>query len=174
MTPPTRPGRPHAPRTSNARLPSPGRLRQGSRPSQGSRAPGTRRGRVRDEGSVVVVTLFLVLAGFVFAGLVLDGALALATKNEAISVAQSAARDGARQLDVRGLRVNGVLQLDQAQAKTSAENWVRRAGMTGTVTVDADTVSVSVQTSQPTQLLQLVGLRSLPITAQATAIAVQP
>jgi hypothetical protein len=111
-----------------------------------------------------------------FAGLVLDGGLAVSTKVHAVSVAQSSARAGARELDVTALRTTGVIRLDPARAEATARDWLARTGMNGTVTVTvtADTVTVSVTTTRRTQLLQPIGIGAIPVGATATATAVQP
>jgi hypothetical protein len=114
------------------------------------------------------------LAVLAFAGLVLDAGLAISTKVRAVSVAQSAARAGARELDVAALRTTGTIHLDPNKAEATARNWVARTGMTATVTVTADTVTVSVATTRRTQLLQMFGIGSIPVGATATAVAVRP
>jgi hypothetical protein len=130
--------------------------------------------RSRDDGTVTGYTVVTTLAVLAFAGLVLDGGLAVATKVDAVSVAQSAARAGARELDVAFLRTGGGLRLDPDKAHDAAQQWVDNAGLSGTVIVAGDTVTVTVTTSHGTQLLQLVGIDSIPIGATATATAVQP
>jgi hypothetical protein len=127
-----------------------------------------------DAGTVTAFTVILVLAVLAFAGLVLDAGLAISTKVHAMSDAQSAARAGARELDVAALRANGTIRLDPTQASTTAREWLSRAGLAGTVVVTTDTVTVSVSPARRTQLLQLIGLDSIPVTATATAEAVQP
>jgi hypothetical protein len=128
----------------------------------------------RDAGTVTGYTVITSLAALAFAALVLDGGLAVATKVEAVSVAQSSARAGARELDVAYLRASGVIRLDPAKAHDTAQQWVNNSGLSGTVTVARNTVTVTVTTAQHTQLLQLVGISSIPIAASATATAVQP
>jgi Flp pilus assembly protein TadG len=128
--------------------------------------------RERDTGSVTAFTVILVLAVLAFAGLVLDAGLAISTKVRAVSVAQSAARAGARELDLGVLRTTGAIRLDPAKAGATARTWVARTGMTGTVTVTADTVTVTVTTARRTQLLQLIGVGSIPVGATASAVAV--
>ena len=98
-----------------------------------------------------------------FAGLVLDAGLAISTKVQAVSDAQSAARAGARELDVAALRTNGVIRLDPAQAQAAARSWLTRAGLAGTVTVTPDTVTVTVTTVPPH-----------PTAAAASALRVHP
>jgi hypothetical protein len=119
-------------------------------------------------------TIIAALAGILFAALVLDAGLAVSTKVDAVSIAQSSARAGARELDVVYLRETGGIRLDPGKAYDTALGWVNNSGLTGTVVVAGNTVTVSVSTHRDTQLLQLVGIASIPITAKATATAVQP
>lgn len=128
----------------------------------------------RERGSVTAFTLILIVASLAFAGLVLDAGLAVATKVDTVSSAQACARAGARELDVEALRTRGVVQLDRGTARTTAQDWLRRSGHTGTVTVGADTVTVTITTAHRTQLLNLLGIDSIPVSATETAIAVQP
>jgi Putative Flp pilus-assembly TadE/G-like len=126
-----------------------------------------------DEGSVTAFTLIAVLAVLAFAGLVLDGGLAVATKVQAISVAQASARAAASDLDLTALRTTGTVRLDPAQAEATARDWLHRAGMTGTVSATADSVTVTVTTRRRTQLLGLIGLDTIPVDATATATAIR-
>jgi hypothetical protein len=119
-------------------------------------------------------TIIATLAGILFAALVLDAGLAVSTKVNAVSIAQSAARAGARELDVVYLRETGGIRLDPTKAYDTAQDWVNNSGLSGTVVVAGNTVTVTVTTHRDTQLLQLVGITSIPITAKATATAVQP
>ena len=130
--------------------------------------------RCRDVGSITAFTLTVSTALFAFAGLILDGGIAVSTKVDAVSAAQAAARAGARELDVAQLRASGNIQLDPVQAGETARRWLDQAGYTGTVDVSGDTVTVSVHTSSDTQLLQLVGVDSIDVRATATATAIQP
>jgi hypothetical protein len=114
------------------------------------------------------------VAALLLGGLVLDAGLAVSTKVNARSVANAAARAGARELDVAALRTTGVVRLDRAKAQAAATSWLARAGLPGTVTVTGDTVTVSVTTSRPTQLLNLAGIGSIAVHATATAEAVVP
>lgn len=143
-----------------------------------SRRPNRCRNRCRpgrgDAGTVTAFTVILTLAVLAFAGLVLDAGLAISTKVQAVAAAQSAARAGARELDVAALRATGTIRLDQAQAQATARDWLTRAHLSGAVAVTPDTVTVNVHTSRRTQLLQLIGLHAIPITATATARAIQP
>jgi hypothetical protein len=131
--------------------------------------------RIRsDGGQATAFTVVMTVAILALAGLVLDAGLAVSTKVEAVSAAQSAARAGARELDVAALRTSGVVRVDPAKARTAAQDWLGRARLTGTVTVTGNQVTVSVTTERQTQLLHMLGVASIPITATATADAVVP
>jgi hypothetical protein len=127
-----------------------------------------------DHGTITGYTVITTIAVLLFAGLVLDGGLAVATKVHAVSVAQSAARAGARELDLVHLRTTGQIRLHPAQAHHAARAWLDRAGLAGTVTVAGDQVTVTVTTTRNTQLLQLVGISAIPVGATATATATPP
>ncbi|MBL1102900.1 pilus assembly protein TadG-related protein, partial [Streptomyces coffeae] len=58
----------------------------------------------QDRGQVTAFVVGIVAALWLFAGIVVDGGLALAGKARALDVAQEAARTGAQQLDVGRLR----------------------------------------------------------------------
>jgi hypothetical protein len=128
----------------------------------------------RDRGSITGYTVIITIAAIVFAGLVLDAGMAVATKVQAISVAQSAARAGARELDLAHLRATGTIRLDPIQAETTARNWLQQAGWSGTVTVAGNQVTVTITGTSDTQLLDLAGIGSIPVGATATAAAIPP
>ncbi|SCE63768.1 Putative Flp pilus-assembly TadE/G-like [Micromonospora matsumotoense] len=127
-----------------------------------------------DRGAVTAFTVVWLVAALLLGGLVLDAGLAVSTKVNARSVANAAARAGARELDVAALRTTGVVRLDPAKARTAAASWIARAGLPGTVTVTATTVTVSVTTSRPTQLLGLAGIGSIAVHSTVTADAIVP
>lgn len=132
-----------------------------------------RRGR-DDRGTVTAFTVVWVAAALLLAGLVLDAGLAVSTKVSARSVANAAARAGARELDVAALRTRGVVRLDPVKAQSAATSWIARAGLRGSATVSGSTITVTVDTEQRTQLLNLAGITSIPVHATATAEAIVP
>jgi hypothetical protein len=134
------------------------------------RAKGSR----GDRGSVTGYTVIVTIAAIVFAGLVLDAGMAVATKVQAISVAQSAARAGARELDLAHLRATGTIRVHPVQAQASAQDWLARAGWSGTVTVTGNEVTVTITGASDTHLLGMVGIGSIPVGATATATAIPP
>ncbi|HVV12112.1 pilus assembly protein TadG-related protein [Amycolatopsis sp.] len=130
-----------------------------------------RMGRLREDqnGRVTAFVVILVTAILLFAGLTLDGGLALAAKVRAIGEAQEAARAGAQEIDLAAYRANGALRLAPQQASAAARAYLAAAGHAGTVSVAGDTVNVTVTVSQSTRLLGLVGIDSLTVTGTGQA-----
>ena len=128
-------------------------------------------GRLRgDQGSGTVWAIGIVAVVALLAGAVLDGGNAMAARVQALDIAQQAARAGANQLDLAALRNQGLVRLDPGAAQTAAEGFLREAGVTGTVTATAAQVSVTVTRSQPTLVLQAIGVDTIGMTATATAV----
>lgn len=141
-------------------------------------------GRLRFDDSGRVTAFFVVLttAVMLFAGLVLDGGLALAAKVRAIGAAQEAARAGAQAIDLGAYRTDGTLRLDPDRAAALARSYLadatisrshatggRPSGLTVSVVVVGDTVTVTVAVSEPTQLLGLVGISSIRVSGTGSA-----
>ncbi|MGW7514146.1 TadE/TadG family type IV pilus assembly protein [Streptomyces sp. NPDC054796] len=135
-----------------------------------NRHAARRRGSVGDDRGQV--TAFLVaLAGVVvlFAGLAVDGGLALAAKVRALSEAQEAARAGAQAVDLEAYRATNVLRLRPDQARDLAQRYLADTGDSGTAIATEQSVTVTVTARQPTRLLRLAGLRTLTVTGSGTA-----
>lgn len=130
---------------------------------------GPRRLRGDEDGRVTAFVVIMALAALLFAGLVLDGGLALAAKVRAIGEAQEAARAGAQEIDLAAYRADGTLRLVPQQASSAAQNYLAAAGHSGTVSVAGNTVTVTVSISQPTQLLGLVNIGSINVTGTGQA-----
>lgn len=122
-----------------------------------------------EHGRVTAFVVVITTACLLFAGLVLDGGLALATKTQAIGHAQQAARAGAQELDLAAYRAGGQPQLDPEAARAAARRYLDAVGATGTVTADATTVRVHVDAQQHTQILGLIGLGTIPVSAEGQA-----
>ena len=133
---------------------------------------GLRRGLRGDRGSAVGFGLLAVFLAVLFAGVVLDGGTAMATRVQALDIAQQAARAGANQLDLAALRARGQTVLDPAAAQAAATAFLAQAGISGTATATLTEVTVTVTRSQPTTLLQLIGKTSIAMTATAHATPV--
>ncbi|MFF4602732.1 pilus assembly protein TadG-related protein [Streptomyces sp. NPDC001339] len=130
-----------------------------------------------DRGEVTAFVIGIMAALWLFAGIVVDGGLALAGKARAADVAQEAARTGAQQLDISRLRHPGHsrlhddVRLVSANATRAARTYVASAGDRGTASVKGNAVTVHVTHRYRTQILQLIGLHTLTLHASATANA---
>lgn len=125
--------------------------------------------RQDQNGRVTAFVVTIALAALLFAGLVLDGGLALAAKDRALGEAQEAARAGAQEIDLAAYRADGTLRLVPHQASAAAHRYLAAASQTGTVSIVGNTVNVTVRISQPTQLLGLAGIGSITVTATGRA-----
>ncbi|GEK22906.1 pilus assembly protein TadG-related protein [Cellulomonas xylanilytica] len=128
----------------------------------------------RDGGSASVFVVGMVVVLFALAGLVADGGRALNARVEIMDDAEQAARTGANQIDDATLRSSGVARIDPAAARTQATAFLTARGYSAgriTVTSDAGTVSVVVNDTVPTSLLQLAFIDSFEIEGSATARA---
>jgi Flp pilus assembly protein TadG len=131
-----------------------------------------RRGRVDDSGQITPWSVFGVLLVILLAGLVLDAGMAMADQVRLYDRAQAAARAGAQQIDLATYRNTGVIRLDPDAAAAAARTFLARSGTTGTVTATTVTVTVTATGVRTTQLIHLIGVRSIPVDASATATAV--
>jgi len=122
-----------------------------------------------DRGQITAFVVIFASAVILFAGLVLDGGLALAAKTRALGEAQEAARAGAQALDLAAYRKSGAVRLVPAQARALAERYLASTGDTGSVIATAQAVTVTVTARQHTQLLGVAGLHVLTATSTATA-----
>lgn len=130
-----------------------------------------RQARRDDRGQITPWTIFGVVLVLILAGLVLDLGLAMSDKVRLLDVAQAAARAGAREIDLATYRATGAVQLQPAQAAAAARTFAQQAGVDGQVTASASTttVTVTITGTRQTQLLHLVGITGLPLSATATA-----
>lgn len=124
-----------------------------------------------DRGQITAFVVCVFAALWLFAGIVVDGGLALAGKAQALDVAQEAARTGAQQLDIGRLRRGEEVRLVRDKAAAAARAYVASTGDSATATVQGEAVTVHVTHHQRTQILQLIGLRTLTMHATSTAHA---
>lgn len=130
--------------------------------------------RRRDErGTVTAFVAVMTVTMLVVGGLVIDGGYTLAARRRAVNEANSAARAAAQAVDETTLRSTGDVRLRPEDARRIAEAHLRDAGMTGTVTVNATTVTVHAVTTQPMAILGIIGVGPLTVEADGTARAVQ-
>jgi hypothetical protein len=122
-----------------------------------------------EQGRVTAFVVLIASACLLFAGVVLDGGLALASKVQAIGQAEEAARAGAQELDLAAYRSNGTVRLNPSTAQAAAQRYLASVGATGTVSVADNTVRVRVQVRQRTQLLKIIGIDAIATTAEGRA-----
>jgi hypothetical protein len=122
-----------------------------------------------DEGRVTAFVVVLTIGILALAGLTLDAGLALAAKVKANGQAEAAARAGVQAIDLATYRTNGTLQLLPTQAAGDAHSYLATVGASGTISISGNTVTVTVTAAQPTQLLGMVGISSIPVHGQGSA-----
>ncbi|MCW2525284.1 MAG: hypothetical protein JWM76_144 [Pseudonocardiales bacterium] len=136
----------------------------------------TRWAQVRQDADAGFVSLYVVvitLGLLAMAGLVVDGGNALAAREQAADSAQQASRAGADALSPDSLRGDpSSLTAAPAAAQTAARSVLEAAGVTGTVIVDRDAVTVTVVVHKKTTILSAVGVTDITVTATETATAV--
>jgi hypothetical protein len=119
--------------------------------------------------SLMIVILFVALAAL--AGIVVDGSAKLEADQNAVALAQEAARAGATTVDESSAYSSGSFVVDQQQALDAARSYLISAGY-GQFTVAAAgtrAITVSVSVTEPTKFLSLIGVDSFTCTGTATA-----
>ena len=97
------------------------------------------------------------VAFFVMAGIVVDGGRQSQTVQQALSIAQSAARAGTNA--AAGTSVNGdAFDLSGPMAVTAAQNYLASAGVRGTARVAGDTVTVTVDMTYSPHILKIADI----------------
>jgi Flp pilus assembly protein TadG len=125
-----------------------------------------------DRGSATVWMIGVVICAFLMIALVLDGGVMLRARSDAYAAASAAARAGAQQLDPVAA-VDGVAGLDPVAAKRSALDYLAADGLTGTVTIVGDTVTVKVTSTAHLQLATALGADATKFNATASAQAIK-
>jgi Flp pilus assembly protein TadG len=127
----------------------------------------------RNERGSASIWAILVIAGAftVLLGLVVDGGRVIDARVAASRAAAQSARIGADALSSAGVR-NGHDAIDVEAAKAQAQSYLHDAGMTGTVNVTGQTVTVTVSGKSSTQILGVIGIASFPIEETESAQAV--
>jgi Flp pilus assembly protein TadG len=124
-----------------------------------------------ERGAVAPLVAMMLLGLLALAALVIDGGLLFAERRDLQGLADGAARAGAMAVDEDVLRETGAVRLDPAAAQAAAERYLEAAGAEGTIRIDADTLSVTVdlQESRPTLMMGLLGVRTVDVAAHAVA-----
>ena len=119
-------------------------------------------------GSLTAFVAVFALALFSLTGLAVDGGRAVAARSQAAGAAEQAARAGAGQISVAAIR-SGQVVVDPTAAHDAAERSLDAAGLSGVVIVNANTVTVRVDTSEATVMLGVIGIDHIGISVSATA-----
>jgi hypothetical protein len=117
----------------------------------------------------MIVVLFGVLLAF--AGIVVDGGAKLTADEDAVALAQEAARAGATTVDVSTAFASGSIVVDRRLALEAARRYLMGEGY-DKFTVSAAgvrAIRVSVTITEPTKFLSLIGIDSFTSTGTATA-----
>ena len=119
--------------------------------------------------SLMLVVLFAALAAL--AGIVVDGGAKLIAHEDAVAVAQEAARAGAMTVDESAAYSSGSFVVSQQQAIAAARSYLIRAGYDRYAVAPDGTraITVSVTVTEPTRFLSLIGVDSFTCTGTATA-----
>ena len=107
----------------------------------------------------------------VLLGLVVDGGRVIDARLDAARTAAQAARAAADVLSESSVR-SGRDDVAAGAASQRAHSYLRGAGVTGTVRVAANTVTVTVTGRSDTEILGVVGVTSFPIRETQTARAI--
>jgi Flp pilus assembly protein TadG len=121
-----------------------------------------------ENGSFTVFVAVLALALFALVGLVVDGGRAVAAQSAAAGESEQAARLGADQISVEAIR-SGTVAIDPESASRAAYAYLHSVGTSGTVTISGQTVTVHIESSEPTVILGIIGVQQIGISASASA-----
>jgi Flp pilus assembly protein TadG len=122
-----------------------------------------------EQGSVLITGLLLSIALLLVIGFAVDIGHAFLVKRQLTSIADDAALSGSQAIDLPALH-QGRLQLNPGPAHQEALRTIdANPSVTGQASANAATVTVTVTRRVPTILLALVGLKTLTLTAHATA-----
>jgi hypothetical protein len=129
-------------------------------------------GPTDESGVLSAFVAVIAVALLVIVGLGVDTNRAIAVQRSAADEAEQAARSGAGQISVQGLR-QGRVTLDASAAVSAAIGFTVLDGHPGTATAGDGIVRVRVAVSVPTVILGIVGVHALNVvgTAQASDVS---
>ncbi len=128
---------------------------------------------VNERGAVSTFLAVLALALLMAAGLAIDGGRKVNALSEASHLADNAARAGAQAVDLDTLRTTGTLQLQPDEAVVRVDEYLAPLGHTADVTVNGDTVTVTISLTINPVLLP-TGPITVTATETATAVTQEP
>ncbi|MDF1605882.1 TadE/TadG family type IV pilus assembly protein [Nocardioides sp. YIM 152315] len=126
--------------------------------------------RRRDEHGSITVWMALSSFAMIFLlGLAVDLGGQVHTHERAHDVAAQAARAGGEEVHGAAAIQGHALTISPAAARVAAQRYLDAAGVSGTVTITGDTLTVTVHDSYDPQFLGLIGIHRLDVTGTATA-----
>lgn len=129
--------------------------------------------RSGESGQAIVWAAVMLPLFFAIIGLAIDGGVVFSARRELQSVADSAARAGAMQVDQQAYRASAGANvvLDEGAARQVAAEYVASQGLGMSAVISAEPRRVVVQVSHdmPTSFLRLVGVGTVRISATAPA-----
>lgn len=133
--------------------------------------PGGVAARDHDRGGLSLMIVILFVALVALAGLVVDGSAKLEADQNAVALAQEAARAGATTVAESSAYSAGTFVIDQRQALDAARSYLIAAGYRHYTVAAAGSraIQVSVTITEPTRFLSLIGVDSFTCTGTATA-----
>jgi len=127
-----------------------------------------------DRGSLSILAVVLIPGLLIIIGLAVDGGAKVQATQRANAVADEAARAGGQALDRGAALDGGGVTLDVAVAVAAAQDYLAAAGVPGSVAVvDGDTLLVTTTVTEPTVLLDLIGIEAMTVSGSSTADLVQ-
>ena len=127
--------------------------------------------RQRDErGAISVWFATAALVMVILVGMAVDLGGKVHAQQQARSAAAQAARTGAQEVQGSTAIRGEELRVDLNAAKAAAQDYLRAAGVEGTVTVvDGDTLIVRTTDTYDSKFLGAIGLDSMNVTGEASA-----
>ena len=124
-----------------------------------------------DEGRIALLVLVLAFAVLVMIGLAVDGGGKMRAMQRADNIAAEAARAAGQAIEPSQAIPGGPKVVNPGQAVAAGQDYLRAAGVTGTVAPSGDRrqVVVTVTIDYDTVILGLVGFDRLTVTGTATA-----
>ncbi|KAB1660303.1 hypothetical protein F8O01_02955 [Pseudoclavibacter chungangensis] len=124
--------------------------------------------RQPERGSVQLFLILTVVTLVVVVGLVVDGGGKVQLATDAQHVASSAARAATNAISAETV-AGHALSIDALLATQVAEDYIENADMTGTVSVDGATITVTTEAVYATRFVSLIGISTLTVSGTATA-----
>lgn len=126
-----------------------------------------------ERGASELFILLMMTTMLAFAGLAYDAGMAFNARRHANNVASAAARAGANEVETDALYTTGIPLLDHSNATAAARNRVTLAGLTvlETEVEMGIQMRVKVQATHETTFLQVIGIGSLTVEAEAKVMA---